>query len=289
LIINPETINKGVEVEVHSSLKQLIRQRGNRGWPHHLTMARLVARALRLGSSALMQTESSLHKYCLSYLTPTLIGNWQVIIVAPQNVLTRINEQELPWLQTWLGTDKPVRIGAQWQQGDCILLMTPQNWLSDRLAAQPLIPNQIPIIIDGADDLEDWVREQLTITLVNADWLRLLQQNPDQSRIIHDTKAQLTQAVFHHPPNRYECFLLENSELKLLIQLCIQLKDQGHLAAKFYQFWQLLSDLNHHSRTYSAEKLLQGKLLWVKRDRQQGTFSISASKEHSRFRSPPEK
>ncbi len=275
MIINPEVTNKGVEVEVHSSLKQLIRQQGNRGWPHHLTMARLVARALRVGSSALMQTESSLHKYCLSYLTPTLIGNWAVIIVAPPNVLTRIHEQEIPWLQAWLGTTKSVRIGTQWHPEDCILLMTPQDWLRDRFSPKPLIPNQIPLIIDGADDLEDWVRDQLTITLTNSDWLQLLQHNPNQIEIIQNAKAQLTRAIFDHPPNRYECFLLENSEINLLIQLCDQLQDQGCLSPKFAQFWQLLVNLPHSSRTKSVARLLKGKLLWVTRDRNLGTFSIS--------------
>jgi ATP-dependent DNA helicase DinG len=83
LLITDLTNKNVTEVEVHNLLKDFIRQEGNRGWHHHLTMARLVTRALRLGSSALMQTESSSDKYCLSYLMSALVGDWSVIIVTP--------------------------------------------------------------------------------------------------------------------------------------------------------------------------------------------------------------
>lgn len=45
-----------IEAEVHLSLHNFLRsQVGFPTWPHHLTMARLVARAFRLGRSALIQ------------------------------------------------------------------------------------------------------------------------------------------------------------------------------------------------------------------------------------------
>ncbi|MEO0012413.1 MAG: hypothetical protein RLZZ535_802, partial [Cyanobacteriota bacterium] len=53
-----------IEADVHSSLRDFLRQHGNRNFPHHLTMARLISRALRLGRPALMQTGSSVTKYC---------------------------------------------------------------------------------------------------------------------------------------------------------------------------------------------------------------------------------
>ena len=134
------TSKKAIEVEVHTSLRDFIRQQGNRGWPHHLTMARLVARALRLGSSALMQTESSVHRYCLSYLMPVLMAERSVIIVAPQEVQQQLIEREIPLLQDWLGINKTVRIGSQWDRGDSLLLTTPETWLSDRLYRQQNFP-----------------------------------------------------------------------------------------------------------------------------------------------------
>ena len=66
-----------IEVEVHQSLLNFLRSQNQPHWPHNLTMARLVARALRLGRSALIQTASPPgsrnQQYQLSYLLPVLI------------------------------------------------------------------------------------------------------------------------------------------------------------------------------------------------------------------------
>ena len=54
-----------------------LRSQNQPHWPHNLTMARLVARALRLGRSALIQTASPPgsynQQYQLSYLLPILM------------------------------------------------------------------------------------------------------------------------------------------------------------------------------------------------------------------------
>ncbi|MEO0888558.1 MAG: ATP-dependent DNA helicase, partial [Cyanobacteria bacterium J06648_10] len=62
-----------IETEVHQRLRSYLREQGHIQWPHHLTMARLVARALRVGRSALIQTDSLAAyqgTYRLSYLIP---------------------------------------------------------------------------------------------------------------------------------------------------------------------------------------------------------------------------
>ena len=248
-----------IEVEVHTSLRDFIRQQGNRGWPHHLTMARLVARALRLGSSALMQTESSVHRYCLSYLMPVLMADRSVMIVAPQEVQQQLVEREIPLLQDWLGINKTVRIGSQWDTGDSLLLTTPETWLSDRLYQQQNFPHNILTIIDRADDLEEWTRQQLTTTVEVADWHELLHYNRDYAESIRNVRVQLTKSIFEHPPNRYECYALENWEIKLIVNLCKVIAAEGKITAKFKQLWQFLT---------------QKSLIWVKRDRNEGVFTI---------------
>ncbi|MGB7520035.1 MAG: hypothetical protein WA896_10430 [Spirulinaceae cyanobacterium] len=70
-----------LEVQVHSSLRNFLRQRGESNWPHYLTMARLVARALRLGRPALIQTGTTTEQYALSYLTNALLWHGPVILV----------------------------------------------------------------------------------------------------------------------------------------------------------------------------------------------------------------
>lgn len=258
-----------IEVEVHTSLRDFIRQEGNRGWHHHLTMARLVARALRLGSSALMQTESSIDRYCIGYLMPVLMGNWSVIIVTPERRQKRLIEQEIPLLQEWLGIKKNVRVGSRWQPEDCLLLTSPQNWLSDRFNQQEF-PSHIPTIIDGAEDLEEWTREQLTISLDINDWHELLDLNQDHAELIRDARVQLTKSIFAHPSNRYECYSLEESERKTLTQLCLTIASQGKLTPKFKQIFFLFTE---YIETDNPE-LRYKYLSWVYCDRTQGLFTL---------------
>ncbi|VEP18469.1 conserved hypothetical protein [Hyella patelloides LEGE 07179] len=260
------TSKNAIEVEVHTSLRDFIRQQGNRGWPHHLTMARLVARALRLGNPALMQTESSIHRYCLSYLMPALMGDWSVIIVTPQEVQQQLIKQEIPLLQNWLGIDKSVRIGSQWQPEDRILLTTPETWLSDRLYQKNSFPDNIPTIIDRADDLEEWTRQQLTNRVEISDWHELLHHNQELAELIRNVRVKLTKSIFEHPPNRYECYRLEKTEIRLIIELCNDISIEGNLTAKFEQLWQSLATTNLKSR--------HKNLFWVVRDRVKGLFTI---------------
>ncbi|MBC7822886.1 MAG: ATP-dependent DNA helicase, partial [Candidatus Parcubacteria bacterium] len=168
-----------IEVEVHQQLRAFLREQGEPYWSHHLTMARLVARALRIGRSALIQTgaPSGYHgRYRLSYLVPILMWQGSVIVVAPESIQQRLLMVEIPRLRQWIDTPKPIRTGDRWVSPDFegILLTTPEAWLSDRLNNEGRFPSDIPTIIDNVDDLESWVRSQLTIDLQPSDWNDLM-------------------------------------------------------------------------------------------------------------------
>ena len=259
-----------IEVEVHSSLKDFLREQGNRGWPHHLTMARLVARTLRLGRSALMQTGSSINKYCPSYLMPVLLGDWSVIIVVPELKQANLIKNEIPSLQKWLGITKKVRIGDRWQTGDQLLITSPETWISDRLNQESRFPPNIPTIIDRADDLEEWAIQQLTISLETSDWDNLLQANPQDAELIRNGRVKLTKAIFSHPINPYECYLLEQPERDILIYILQILANKKALTDKFDQFWHLLSSPRHPFRVNSQPS----PLLWVSRQSTKGFFTL---------------
>ncbi len=259
-----------IEVEVHSSLKDFLREQGNRGWPHHLTMARLVARTLRLGRSALMQTGSSINKYCPSYLMPVLLGDWSVIIVVPELKQANLIKNEIPSLQKWLGITKEVRIGDRWQTGDQLLITSPETWISDRLNQESRFPPNIPTIIDRADDLEEWAIQQLTISLETSDWDNLLQANPQDAELIRNGRVKLTKAIFSHPINPYECYLLEQPERDILIYILQILANKKALTDKFDQFWHLLSSPRHPFRVNSQPS----PLLWVSRQSTKGFFTL---------------
>jgi ATP-dependent DNA helicase DinG len=250
-----------IEADVHSSLRDFLQQYGNRNFPHHLTMARLIARALRLGRPALMQTGSSVSKYCLSYVAPILLGDWSVIIVAPATTLESLFKIEIPQLQTWLGTDKKVRIGDRWSDQDQLLLTTPQNWLSDRLESQGKFPTSIPIIIDRADDLEEWTRQILTISITGNDWDALIQTTPQHQELIRNARIKLTKSIFARPENPYRNYILLASELEIICSLCRALGKQQLLEGKFEQFWRQIAD--------------KSNITWISRDRDLGSLTIN--------------
>ena len=79
-----------LEAEVHISLREFLRHQGQPLWDHHLTMARLVSRALRLDRSALIQTGSTFSRYGLSYLMPCLLSDRPILLVVPSNIQQKL-------------------------------------------------------------------------------------------------------------------------------------------------------------------------------------------------------
>jgi ATP-dependent DNA helicase DinG len=220
-----------IEVEVHRQLRAFLRDQGEPYWLHHLTMARLVARALRIGRSALIQTgaSSGYHgHYRLSYLMPALIWPEPTILVVPEALQQRLLMVEIPRLRQWISTHKPIRTGDRWLGDDFqgLLLTSPQSWLSDRLEQQGRFPTGIPTILDGVDDLETWTRQALTATIQPSDWDDLMLVYPDQAEAIRDVRVQLTRTIFQHPANPYDCYLVEPPEQDLLRSLYQRLQDQ---------------------------------------------------------------
>ncbi len=255
-----------IEVEVHQQLRAFLRESGEDSWHHQLTMARLVARALRIGRSALIQTGLwGQGRYRLSYLMPLLMWNGAVILVAPEEVQQRLLHSEIPRLQQWMGTFKPVVTGDRLPDAAFtgLLLITPHAWLHQQLRGESLQPG-IPTIIDGVDDLETWTRQVLTHTLAPMDWEALMRACPQQSELIRDLRVKLTKVVFEHPPNPYECYLLEAPELNLLRQLFQTLQARNcHLPPNWLGF---------------AQQLGQEEVLaWTEVVRLQGQFTLSCA------------
>ncbi|MBD0307827.1 MAG: ATP-dependent DNA helicase, partial [Microcoleus sp. T1-bin1] len=198
-----------IEVEVHNSLLRFLRSNSEPHWPHHLTMARLVARALRLGRSALIQTGlpagAYRQRYRVSYLMPILMWPQPVILVAPTPLLEHLQAVEIPRLQEWLQTERPIEIYSDNATGRGLMLADPESWLAARLAADSPLPSNIPTIIDGVDDLEVWTRQQLTACLQPADWNDLMQSVPTIADAILEGRVMLTRAFFQHPAKPEEC------------------------------------------------------------------------------------
>jgi ATP-dependent DNA helicase DinG len=251
-----------LEAEVHSSLLSFLKERGKPNWPHHLTMARIISRALRLQRSALIQTGSPVGQYCLSYLTPALLSETPVLLVAPESVQQHLIQVEIPQLQEWLQTSKEICLGDRWSDGfKGLLLTSPQAWLCDRLENLGHFPKNILTLIDRADDLENWTRSYLTIAIEDWHWDALTHDCPYYAEYIRDVRVQLTKTIFSHPKNPYECYLLDAVETESLQDFLQTLEAKSALIPPFQQFW-------HRWQR-------EGQTIWVSLARESGKFTMN--------------
>jgi ATP-dependent DNA helicase DinG len=237
-----------IEAEVHYSLHNFLRSQSEPSWSHHLTMARLVARALRVGRSALMQVGAASGyqgRYRLSYLAPALMWHQPVVVVAEEKVQQRIKEIEIPRLQQWLGANKAIRTGDRFPDDNFqgLFLTTPANWLAAQLEGRSHFPPGIPTIIDGADDLEDWTRQQLTLNIDSQNWDELILDCPWESETIRTARVQIAKSIFQHPLNPYECYLISPPEREILVGLYQSLESYT-LSPAWQEFGQSLQASN---------------------------------------------
>ncbi|MCL6434219.1 MAG: ATP-dependent DNA helicase [Leptolyngbyaceae cyanobacterium HOT.MB2.61] len=267
-----------IEVEVHQQLRAFLREQGKPYWSHHLTMARLVARALRLGRSALMQTDALSRyqgRYRLSYLVPVLMWQGPVVLVASEAVQQRLLMVEIPQLRQWIQSSKSIRTGDRFPDPDFqgLLLTTPESWLSDRLHPKGRLPAGIPTILDGVDDLENWVCHQLTTRLHSGDWDELMLALPSHTEFIRDARVQLTKTIFERPANPYECFLLEPYERQILETLFQDLQSLSpHPPIPPSPS---LPPLPQSWKNFHQSLQLGNYLLWADIARRQGQFSLN--------------
>lgn len=268
-----------LEATVHSFLRAVLRaQRDRDCWPHHLTMARLVARALRVGRAALVQTGSA-RNYTWSYLAPALIWPHPVVLVAPRVLQQRLLQIEIPRLQQWLqqeGQESPKPIASIDFAGisqlspdfSGLLLISPADWLQDRLRDRPQLPQGIVTLVDRADDLEDWTRTQLSGHIEPEHWEVLQRQLPQAAADILDLRARLTRTSFAHPPNPYGCYLLDAPEYQALQEALrhwlatAEVRAAVPAIAKFWQSWQVEAT---------------APVLWTRPERQSGRLSLHCS------------
>jgi ATP-dependent DNA helicase DinG len=255
-----------IEVITHITLRDLLRQQpAIVDWNHHLTMARLVARALRLSKSALIQTGIATHrlegKYRVSYLIPALLWHEAVTIAIPTAFQSHLIVTELPQLQQWLGTSKPVYCGDKPPRSgfNGLWVTDPRSWLNLQLHHPDSILGD-PVAIDGADDLEDWVQELLTVKLQPQDWDSLrLSQSPMIGAQIIDLKIRLTAALWQRPFNPYNCYLLDPSD-RLSIESLGKILEPN-LPWKWQQFYRELSKSD--------------RLVWAQIDRNLGIITLA--------------
>jgi ATP-dependent DNA helicase DinG len=259
-----------IEVEVHQQLRALLREQGGNNWPHQLTVARLVARALRLQRSTLMQVSSTAAyqgQYRLSYLASLLLWPGSVALVAPLEVQQALCHIELPRLREWLHFSKPVYHGTDClkENHSSIVLLSPEEWLAYHFNNASLFSPEIPLVIDGAENLDRWTRTHLTQAIAPSDWDQLLWICPAQADAVRDARAALTRQLFQHPPNPYGCVTVDRPERETLIRLMQQLATD--LPERLPMSWRALNSTLGQSNT----------MMWADLDRQLGSFTLQSA------------
>ena len=256
-----------IEVDVHQQLHAFLRDQGEGHWPHHLTVARLVARALRLQRSALIQVSASASyqgHYRLSYLASLMMWPGPAILVAPETVQQSLLHSEIPRLREWMRLQKPICTGPHWPHPSFagVLLLSPHAWLEQHSTTPSPLPPGIPTLVDGADHLETWAQSHLTLSLQPQDWDQLMWCYPQQADGIRDVRAQLTCDIFQHPDNPYNCILIDPPKQQLLHGLyqTLSTSDPTAIPSTWQWLWQRLSEDN--------------QLTWVQINRQQGSFIL---------------
>jgi ATP-dependent DNA helicase DinG len=204
-----------LEVEVHQRLRSLLQTEAIPPWPHHLTLGRLVTRALRLGPSALMEVGGLAGvqgHYRLGYMAAALLWPGVVVLVAPPEIQRRWLQVELPRLREWLQTEKPL-YREQWppELSHGLVLLTPERWLRELLTPHSPLAT-LPTVVDGLDDLDQWAETVLTQTCTPQDWDEWVWAHPHQAELIRETQLALTHSLLSHPPNPYEQWLLSETE-----------------------------------------------------------------------------
>ncbi|GAB4356001.1 MAG: helicase C-terminal domain-containing protein [Cyanophyceae cyanobacterium] len=276
-----------IEVEVHQQLRAFLRAaQSERSWAHHLTMARLVARAMRLQRSAILQTGTAMgcDRHRLSYLAPALLWPEPVVIVAPEAVQQRLRQVEIPKLQDWLQTlphwqPKPIHLwpdNPSFSHGFSgadraiapptaphgLLLISPQQWLQDAFSPVRRLAG-LATVIDGADDLEQWCRGWLTKTLTPRDWDELMLARPEAAGPIRDRRVALTHSLFQRPDNPYHCCALDPGDRQILLDLIHDLEETGPLPGPW--------------RAFAPTLTRDGWTPMAETDRRTGLFRLTAS------------
>jgi ATP-dependent DNA helicase DinG len=188
-------------------------------------MARLIARALATGRSALIQVSGvrGSSAYRLSYLFPALSWPQPVILCAPSFVQQQLLSKDLPRLQELEIFSKPILQGKTWpsQNWNGVLLADPLVFLQDCLKnGSEHFPRPIPVVFDQAHNLEAWSRKALEFRIEPGEWQQLREQGePLASKVFEFTVAATRYLFVGKSPEQRLDFTLESQLKQLLTSL----------------------------------------------------------------------
>lgn len=236
-----------LEAKVHNLLRSLCQQnKFDCDWIHSFTMARMVARGLRLKDSTIIQTGVSHSQYSLSYLIPLLLSPSSEILVASTSLWQTLFHQQIPLLQQHLNSPKQVSTQPPLMpEKKTLYLLNYDSWLEHIFSSQ--YPQDKPqaysfpvTVFVEAERIPDIFSSYFTRQISPSDWHLIIPKlPPSQQDYFRQSFAQLAKSIFSHPPNRYNSYLLEEEEIYLLLRLWEVIKNNRiNIPENVTQFFQ---------------------------------------------------
>lgn len=207
-----------LEAHAHHELKALLRREGlgdHEGWPHQLSLCRLVARSLRRGDRTLVRlTPGSDPGWLLGLLVPLALGETPVVLVLSQGLRQRLLQVELDRLSK-AGLSLPCYEGGDPGHAKVWLLGVPElvsAWRGGRLKGRQLV-------IPEAEQLDARLRASLALRLEAADWERLARAHPALRAGLGELYSRMSRQVMAHPGGARRPLLLAPEDEAPLRQL----------------------------------------------------------------------
>ena len=212
-----------LEAQAHERLKQLLDVSEGSGWPHHLTLTRLVARSLRRGDHSLFPISADNNcSWLLSLLVPVMLTERPVALVASEELQRRLLQRELPRLASvgltrplWQGSDPPGEAGL-WLLDPGQLV---QVWRQGQLGEHQLVCAE-------AEQLESLLRQAQAIVITPQHWDQLARARPRLAPGLLTLHERLSRRLLNRPLGRSPRLTIapeDEAPLRLLLQ------DQGCL------------------------------------------------------------
>jgi ATP-dependent DNA helicase DinG len=164
-----------LEARAHQQLKQLLRQEGTTGWPHHLTLSRLVARSLRRGDHTLVRLAPGGEAgWLIGLLVPLALGDLPAALVVSDPMRRRLQQVEWPRLRA-VGLDLPCWEGDTAPESAPIWMLSHSQleaaWRTGRLGDRQLV-------VPEAEQLASHLRQALERRIETEHWEQLRRSQP---------------------------------------------------------------------------------------------------------------
>ena len=206
------------EAQAHHKLKQLLSSRAGSGWPHGLTLTRLVARSLRRCDHSLFPIrEGQRSDWMLSLLLPAVLSEAPVALVASEPLQRRLLQQELPLLRS-AGLVRPLWQGTTAPSSPCLWMLSPgelvQVWQSHQLGEHQLLCAE-------AEQLEELLGNGQAIRIEPEHWDQLSASQPHLRESLVQLHERLSRQLLNRPLARQPKLAISREQeapLRLLLQ-----------------------------------------------------------------------